>query len=305
MTKWIRFLSSFILFASFTMAVRDMPPWLVIGGFVLGAIGLVSAQLIDSYSDHWRFYRTVERYSTDWTPRYSAARRIVGEIRYALFVALILAVLVIGVVFAVLTTRFSFLTISFLVIMALMLVAVLKHVSAEKETWKEAATRLGLSYEFDADKQVPILSGSFRNRDVSVRLKRVSTLSGTGSYRPSKPGREISDFSSSSHLEEFTIVSAKAGVPESFRLSNRGGKWESDPVELSPFVLARHDIAERVKAISPFSTMELASSLLTLRWRGALDNVVEIEFLLNLACDVAEALESFARRRGSNSPSPQ
>ena len=297
MTKWIRFLSSFLLFSSFTMAVKDASPLLVIGGFVLGAIGLISAQLIDSYSDHWRFYRTVERYSTGWMPRYSPSRRIAGDLRFAAFVVLILAVLAAGVVLTIFTTRFSFLAISFLVIMALMFVAVLKHVSAEKETWKEASARLGLSYEFDSSKQLPSFSGSFRNRNVSVRLKRVSTLSGTGSYRPSKPGREISDFSSSSHLEEFTIVSVEVNVPESFQLSNRGGKWESEPVELSPYLLARRDIRERVKAISPFSWMEMKSSSLTLRWKGVVEEPAEIGFLLDLVCDIAEVTEAFAQGR--------
>ncbi|MCD6288892.1 MAG: hypothetical protein J7M34_00195 [Anaerolineae bacterium] len=287
------FVLNFIVF--FVLAVEDKPPKLVLSGISVSVVGLISLLILPPFLYRRRFYRLVEKYASSRMLSYSADERISQDVRFAMLVVLGFAILVAGAVLEIVTHHLVFLAISFFVVVSYGFVWGMRRLSGKRKALENAAEHLHLAYDFDKAHQIPRLLGVFRGRGVFVCLEVVRTISGaSGGGYLSRSGGFIGNSSSSLRTSEITSISARANVPSTTYLLLQDGKRKSKPPELVSYLMGRLDLAERVKVVAPLARIELRPPFLSLRWRGAVTNLVELRFLLDLVCDIAEAVEAFA-----------
>ncbi len=290
---------NFIVF--FVFAVENRPPELVMSGVAVSAVGLIFLAILPPFLYRRRFYRTVEEYASSRMLSYSADERSLREVRFAMGAALGFAVLAAGVVLEIVTHHLAFLTISFFGVVSYGIVWGLKDRSRKRENLEDAALQLQLAYDFDEANQIPRLLGTFRGRETLVYLETVRSFSGGGvGASLSRGNGGIVGSSSRVRISEVTIIHVHANAPEGVSLSFQGGKRKSQPPELVSYLMGRAGVAGKVRAVAPFSTITLRPPRLSLRWEDAVTDPVELRFLLDLLCDIAESVEAFS----SGNPDP-
>ncbi len=282
MFRFLRFFAKILVFLGLGLAFANQPAGWVLGCLAAGAVGVVAAALGEDVTAYQRLAAAVEAHARRHGLPYDAAQALARFVRPKALVAL-------AFVAALGMAGFSFLMAESptLVVTAwsvLMMGAfaggavwAARRFAGEKATWEALAACLGLTYAFDPTTYAPTMAGAFRGREVFAGVQRRRWRRGYRCFGT----RDINT----------TCITVAAALPSSLpsplmRRRKRLPPWLAAALEARPGLLTR------LNAALPYLWLMSDDMTLKLQWAGGVLDCATLHFLLTLACDLADFLES-------------
>ncbi len=275
LTRYLGRLFILLLVASFVLALFDVQWQIVIAAFAIGLIGWVVTGVADSSRRSAAFYRAVEQHAAQHgLPYRSEDRRRRDYLQYAQIGGLLL-LFVGSIVLNIMFNTFWFVCGFFALALVGMAAFGLRQQSRRNEMWQRFAARHGLTYKGSSIS--PRLEGHYQQRPLVME-----TFTTTRFSRHSGGSRRTTLY----HIRIAVPVDNQAGCT----LRWRKGRLESTPAPVAQDILEMTDLGQRLEAAAP-DTFVLAESVLLLERQGVIAEEAELQFLVDLVCDTADAVE--------------
>ncbi len=262
-----------LLIASFVLAVAEIPGSVVIACAVVGLVGLLVVENLLTWRQAAAFYRAVEQHAAQHGLVYYSRDHLRRHaLQYGL-VAIVLLAFAVSIALNVLFATVYFVCGFFILGVIALIVIELRNRERCKEAWRRFAARHDLAFQDRLRikgiyQDRPLLIESF-----TVRLFASSSRGGTGSTRA-----------------DHTRVLAAVNNPGDYVLYWEKGRLQGHPDTLAQDILEMTDLGQRLTAAAP-QHFGLDDEIVFLEIPKRIAEEAELQFLADLVCDTAEAVE--------------
>ncbi len=282
MFRLIRFLATLLVFFGLGLAFTDQPAAWVLGSLATGLLGIVAASLGEDVATYRRVTAAVEAHARRSGLSYNAAQALARFARpRALAMLAFLVVLGMAGLSLLLAESPTFVIAMWSVLVAGAFAGVavwaVRRFASEKAAWEALAACLGLTYAFDPTTYVPTMTGTFRGREVFAGIQRRRWRRGYRCFGP----RDT----------DTTCITIAADVPSLPAMTIVRGRRRL-PSSLTAALETRPDLQARLKTALPYLWLTSDDTALKLQWTGVVRDCATLHFLLTLACDLADFLET-------------
>lgn len=294
MFRWLARLFFLLMLGSAAFSWRDAPAAQVLGLLTFGFLGWALSSFLDFLLTRREFFSQVEAYARSLGVRYTVWDGMGQVWRSVLEVIVFLTLFGMGIGLSILFHSFLYMAFFLLLMVFVGFFYGMRRLSRRRLSLSEAAKMLGLTDTAEDPSRALTLAGEFRGRPVQVRLRRPWV--GNSGARTTPAGRSSwsSDRGTPLRVEERTFLAVGVRVPPGVRLFITRDKRKSEPRALLQHLWEDANVQARLRSVLPFVSITLdAPHLLSLYWKEAVTQPVELRFLLDLLCDLAESVESF------------
>ncbi len=272
-------LFTLILVASVLLAFMEVRWEIVVACLALGLVGLVGTEFLLHRRQVGAYCDAIERYAERTGLTFHGRERRREETLSTVAVAGFLVLFLAGVALTILSNNCLFVLAAFILIFVLAILMGLRQIQDRREAWHEFATRHNWVYNGG-----PRLQGLYRERQATVEAFTRRQFSPS-----SHLGRVHSGGTWTS--TPYTRLTVAVDNPSALALSMRGADIrKSRPKDLARELFELADLRPRLEAVAP-AEIELRGSQLYLERRGEVRDATELQFLLDLLCDLATAIE--------------
>jgi hypothetical protein len=281
--------------ALMAIAMFDVRWEIIFACFALGVVGFVGWAIIGGRAQAKAYHRAVGQYAERDGTSFPSQERWRESNRFIVIAIGLLLVFMGGGVLAILQGNSIIGFLAFIPCVIFILVVGARQGRRQEEAWRGFAARHGLIYEPRSfSNRVPRIYGTYRKREVAIRiLKRREPGSGFSPV-PSRMGTEVRPGRRmrSSSRRSYTQITLSVDNPSDFYLLMRGVEVErSSPPDFARDLLEMTDLHQRLVAVS-LGELALRRQKLYLEGDGIPIDLAELQFLLDLMCDLATAIET-------------
>ncbi|HFD39926.1 MAG TPA: hypothetical protein ENJ31_08815 [Anaerolineae bacterium] len=282
MDKLIRLVASLLWAGLFCVgsdvllnAVLEAPSPIIPAVFVIGLLGLLVFGLRWRFRRSVAFYRAVEQHAAQRGVTYRSEDRLRRDYLQYAQVGVVLLALTGSVVLTTLFRTFWFI-VGFAVLGWAAVIALgLYRRNLPKRIWRQFAARHRLSFSSNGQWRI---EGEYEQRPlVMERL-------------PPAPLWSRSSGDQGETIHHLRIV-VPVDSPEEYTLHWQWGTLRGQPELMVHALLEMTDLSQRLAAAAP-DTFVLVESVLLLERQEAITDEAELQFLADLVCDTADAVET-------------